>query len=74
MTRPASRDPSRASLLALVLAVALALTVTPFFAPVTVHAQGGGGTIRVDEANRLTVIVDTGSGRVVTVDYGRIRQ
>ncbi|WP_342373437.1 DUF6531 domain-containing protein [Propioniciclava soli] len=49
MTRPASRDPSRASLLALVLAVALALTVTPFFAPVTVHAQGGGGTIRVDD-------------------------
>ncbi|RBM21188.1 hypothetical protein DEH69_06290 [Streptomyces sp. PT12] len=33
-----------------------------------------GTTAYYDEVNDLTVITDTASGRVITVDYGRIRQ
>ncbi|MEM7314137.1 MAG: RHS repeat-associated core domain-containing protein [Planctomycetota bacterium] len=33
-----------------------------------------GTTAYYDEVNNLTVITDTASGRVVTVDYGRIKQ
>lgn len=39
-----------------------------------IPGKRAGTTAYYDDANNLTVITDTGSGRVVTVDYGRIRQ
>lgn len=40
----------------------------------SVPGKRPGTTAHYDRANDLTVITDTASGRVVTVDYGKIRQ
>ena len=46
-------------------------TITPANA---VAGKVPGTTAYYDPVNNLTVITDSGSGRVVTVDYGKIRQ